>query len=268
MSDEQEKLKRARSGDRTAFDALATLAMPKVRAVTWRMIGHPQDCEDVIQNALVKAWRAIGTFKGESQFSTWLVAITSRVAIDHLRAQKRWRRESQVAYARRCAEDEEWFGEVSGTVAEPEFTFDAREHVAYCFVCVGRSLPADEQAALVLRDVMEFSNREAADVLGTSESVLRHRLAAARTSMEHRYDGLCALVNKNGMCRQCTGLGNAAEAVGNKKLPLPDINTMADRMATVRGINPGQRRNANLHDLFFRRSKQLEEEDNGPVLPR
>lgn len=267
MGDNPDILERARSGDRPAFDALVEPALPKVRAIVWRMIGHPEDCEDVVQDALVKAWGAIKNFKGDSQFLTWLVSIATRAAIDHLRAQKRWRRESQVAYARRCEDNEEWSGEVIGAVAEPEFTFDAKEHVAYCFVCVSRSLPPDEQAALLLRDVMEFSNREAANVLGTSESVLRHRLSAARTGMEQRYDGLCALVNKNGMCRQCNGLGNAAVAVGSKKASLPDIDSMADRMATIRQTDPNQRHNANLHDVFFRRCKQVEVQEDGPVAP-
>lgn len=267
MPDETNILERARSGDRAAFDQLIEPALPKVRGVVWRLIGHPEDCEDVVQDALFKAWSALKSFKGEAQFSTWLVSIATRTAIDHLRAQKRWRRESQVAYARRCEDNDEWSGEVIGALAEPEFTFDAKEHVAYCFVCVGRSLPPDEQAALVLRDVMEFSNREAANVLGTSESVLRHRLSAARTGMEQRYDGLCALVNKNGMCRQCAGLGHAAEAVGSKKAELPDIDSMAERMALIRQSDPAQRKNANLQDVFFRRCKQVEDEEDGPVKP-
>jgi len=261
------RVARAVAGDRPAFEALVAEAMPRIRAVIWRMIGHPEDCEDVLQEALVKAYEAIGAFEGRSSFSTWAVAIAARCAVDHLRGQKRWRRESQIAYANLCATNQEWQGEVATAMMEPEFSFDAKEHVAYCFVCVGRSLPPDEQAALVLRDVMDFSSREAANTLGTSESVLRHRLSAARTGMAQRYDGLCALVNKTGMCHQCEGLGEAAEAVGAKKAELPDIDTMADRMAQLRAVDPNARRNANLHDVFFRRCKQVEEREIGATVP-
>jgi len=94
--------------------------------------------------------------------------------------------------------------------SQPDFAFEVREHIAYCFACVGRSLPADEQAALVLSDVVEMSARDAARVLGTSESVYRHRLSAARQLMTEKYEGLCALVSKTGICHQCKGLRQIA----------------------------------------------------------
>lgn len=267
MASEADQVAAAKAGDRPAFDTLVGGAMPKLRGVVWHMIGHPEDCEDVVQTALVKAWEALPSFAGNSAFSTWLISIAARTAIDHLRAQKRWRRESQIAYANLCATNEEMQGEVIGAMMEPEFSFDVKEHIAYCFVCVGRSLPPDEQAALVLRDVMDFSNREAANVLGTSESILRHRLSAARTGMEQRYDGLCALVNKNGMCHQCEGLGLAAEAVGSQKTDLVDIDSLADRMAVVRGIDPNKRRDRSLHDVFFRQCKRVEDDELGATTP-
>jgi RNA polymerase sigma-70 factor (ECF subfamily) len=258
---------RARSGDRQAFDELASEAMPKIRGFLWRMVGHPEDCEDIAQTALAKAWKAVDSFDGNSAFATWLTAIASRTAIDFLRSQSRWRTESQVAYANLCAESEEWQGEVIGPMMEPGFSFDARQHVAYCFVCIGRSLPPDEQAALVLRDVMEFSNREAANVLGSSESVLRHRLSAARQAMESRYEGLCALVSKNGICHQCSGLGMAAEAVGARKADLPDVDSFAHRLELVREQNPERMSNRTLQDVFFRRCKQVEEAQLGSTTP-
>lgn len=267
MSSESALIEKAKSGDRTAFDRLASDALLKMQGFLWRMIGHPEDCEDVSQAALTKAWESIGSFAQKSAFSTWLISIAARAAIDHLRRQKRWRRESQIAYANLCATSEEWRGEVIGAMSEPEFTFDAKEHIAYCFVCIGRSLPPDEQATLVLRDVMDFSNREASNVLGTSESVLRHRLAAARQTMTGQYEGLCALVSKSGMCRQCAGLGEAARAIGGRATDLPDIEDLANRMEIVREIDPRRRRNAPLQDVFFRRCSQVEARGIGAVTP-
>ena len=257
----------AKGGDRAAFDRLAKDALPKMRGFLWRMIGHAEDCEDVTQTTLTKAWGSLDKFDGGSAFSTWLISIASRTAIDFLRSQKRWRRESQVAYANLCAESEEWQGEVVGAMMDPGFVFDAKEHIAYCFVCIGRSLPPDEQAALVLRDVMEFSNREAANVLGTTDSVLRHRLSAARHAMEARYEGLCALVSKTGICHQCMGLGMAAEAVGASKAELPDVDSFARRLELVRNQDPDRRSNRSLHDVFFRRCKQVEEQNLGSTTP-
>ena len=258
---------RARAGDRFAFDRLVIEANPKMIGVIWRMVGHREDCEDIAQIALAKAWESVSKFDGRSSFSTWLIAIATHCAIDHLRGQKRWRRESQIAYANTCANSDELQTEFMTPMMEPEFTFDAKEHIAYCFVCIGRSLPPDEQAALVLRDVMEFSNREASNVLGVSDSVLRHRLAAARAQLEGRYDGLCALVSKTGMCHQCKGLGLAAEAVGSKRAALPDIDSMAERIEIIRSVDPGKRRNFKLHDVFFRRCKTIEDQGTGSIEP-
>lgn len=269
MPDERTLLKAAATGDRGAFDALAAPALPQVRAVVAHMIGHPEDTDDVVQDACVKAWRNISSFHGKSRFSTWLTTIAVRQALDHLRAGKRWRREAQVAYANLCAQSEELSGEVMDAFSAPDFAFDVREHIAYCFVCVGRSLPPDEQAALVLRDVMDLSSREAANVLGVSESVLRHRLSAARAAMTGRYEGLCALVNKQGICHQCKGLSDVAAATGGKPPAPPAISDLADRMALVRAVAaaPGRRRTRALHDVFWRRTKEIEEKELGSTEP-
>lgn len=258
---------RAQNGERAAFDALVRDCLPKLRAVVWRMVGHPEDCDDIVQSSLLKAWENIGRFAGRSKFSTWVISIATRAAIDHLRAKKRWRRESQIAYANLCASDTELQGEIAQVMMEPEFVFDAREHIAYCFVCIGRSIAPDEQAALVLRDVMDFSSREAANVLGVSDSVMRHRLAAAREQMEQRYDGLCALISKTGICHQCEGLARAAETMNGRRVSVPDVDSFASRIAQIRAVDPDQRKDRVLHDVFFRRCKGVEEDGLGSTTP-
>lgn len=257
-------VRRAQKGDRAAFDSLTAAHAPRARAIVKHMIGHPDDTDEVMQEALVRAWRSIGEFRLEAAFSTWLTSIASRCAIDFLRGQKRWRAAAQVAYANLCAGSEELSGEVVSRFSDPDFAYEVREHIAYCFSCVGRSLPPDEIAALVLRDIAGLSAREASDVLGVTDSVLRHRLAAARKSMQDQYDGLCALVNKQGICHQCRGLQMIA-ADDRKGGPFPDISTLADRCAVVRECRTMSMRN--LHDLFWRRTKKIEEKGLGSTTP-
>jgi RNA polymerase sigma-70 factor (ECF subfamily) len=146
----------------------------------------------------------------------------------------------------------------------PEFAYEVREHIAYCFTCVGRSLPPDDMAALVLRDVMGLDAREASNVLGISDAVLRHRLAAARTAMTDTYDGLCALVNKAGICHQCRGLQMVARE-DRQGGPFPDIIEFADRCAVVRTAGPGGM--SGLHDVFWRRTKEIEQTGAGAITP-
>jgi RNA polymerase sigma-70 factor (ECF subfamily) len=229
-----------------------------------RLVGHPDDCDDILQETLLKAWQGIAGFRGEAAFSTWLTAIATRTALDHLRARKRWRAEAQVAYANLCFASEELSGEVMAAASAPEFAFEVREHIAYCFACVGRSLPPDEMAALVLRDVMELSAREATNVLGISDSVLRHRLSAARSAMTERFEGLCTLVSKTGICHQCAGLRMLAPE-DKRGGAFPDVAALADRAAVVRSAEPGSM--AALHDIFWRRTAEIEAAGLGATTP-
>lgn len=254
----------AQAGDDTAFQRLISQHRLQVYGVVQKMIGHPQDTDDIVQEALLKAWRSLPQFRGDSAFSTWLISIATRSALDFLRDQKRWRAEAQVAYANLCAESEELSGEVIAAFMEPEFAFDVRQHISYCFACVGRSLPPDEMAALVLRDFAELSAREAATALGISDSVLRHRLSAARASMRDKYENLCALVNKTGICHQCKGLKMIA-AEGKQGGPFPPVDDIAERFAVVRSANGTSMRG--LHDIFWRRTKEVEEQGLGSTEP-
>jgi RNA polymerase sigma-70 factor (ECF subfamily) len=257
-------LARAQDGDRGAFDRLIAPHLPRLRAVLRRLVGHPDDCDDILQDVLVKAWQGLPGFRGEAALGTWLTAIATRAALDHLRATKRWRTEAQVAYANLCYGSEDLSGEVMAAASAPDFAFEVREHVAYCFACVGRSLPPDEMAALVLSDVMELSAREAAAVLGTSDSVLRHRLSAARGAMTERFEGLCALVSKTGICHQCAGLRMLAPE-DRRGGPFPDVASLADRAAVVRTAEPGSM--AALHAVFWRRTAEIVAAGTGAITP-
>jgi len=123
-------------------------------------------------------------------------------------------------------------------------------------------LPPDELAVLVLRDVVDMSAREASTALGVSDSVLRHRLAAARSSMQDRFDGLCSLVSKQGICYQCKGLQMIAPE-DKKGGPVPDLDDFVDRCAVVRDSKSTSMEQ--LHNVFWRNSKVIEEKGLGSI---
>lgn len=255
---------RAQGGDSAAFDKLVEPIKGQVRNTIRKMIGHPEDSEDILQDALLKAWKALSGFREKSSFTTWLTSIAMRTAVDFLRGQKRWRPEAQVAYANLCAQSEELSGEVMAQFAAPDFAYEVREHISYCFTCVGRSLPPDELAALVLRDVVDMPARDACTALGVSDSVLRHRLAAARNSMQDRFDGLCSLVSKTGVCYQCKGLQMIAPE-DRKGGPIPDLDDFADRCDVVRNCTSTSMEQ--LHNVFWRQTKKIEELGLGSTEP-
>lgn len=257
-----ELLAAAQGGDPQAFDRLFSEHIPKLRGVLRRMVGHPDDVDDLAQQALLKAHEGLRAFRGESSAGTWLCSIGARLAIDHLRERKRWRERAQVILASRCLQDEALATGVGAAMSAPDFAYDVNEHIAYCFTCVGRTLEPESQAALVLRDVLALTNEEAAKALSVSRSVLRHRLTQARDSMQDTYDGLCALVNKQGVCWQCAGLREAAPE-GKRGPRAPEALDWAERIHLVREAALDRGVTQPLHDVFFRQTEAQEAERLG-----
>ncbi len=204
-------LARAKSGDQAAFNGMLKPLQPALRGLLIKMLGDLAEVDDLLQQTMLKAWQSLRSFRGDAKFSTWVHSIAVRQAIDHLRAQKRYREGALLHAANDCVTSGK-VANVLSTLAAPDFHFDVHEHIRYCFSCVGRSLEPEQQAALVLRDVYALSNDEAAATLGVTRSVLRHLLGEARKSMMERYDQLCSLVSKQGVCYQCEGLRAGAPA--------------------------------------------------------
>jgi RNA polymerase sigma-70 factor (ECF subfamily) len=113
---------------------------------------------------------------------------------------------------------------------------------------------------------MGMTAREAASALGITDSVLRHRLTSARNEMEQRYEGLCSLVNKRGVCYQCKGLRDATPTPrqGRDVTLLRDLD---ERLDIVRRANVDEGATQAMHDLFWRRTKELEESGRGSPIP-
>ncbi|RUO60642.1 RNA polymerase subunit sigma-70 [Pseudidiomarina insulisalsae] len=74
-----------------AFSQLFERHHRKVYGLVWRLAGDSETAHDLTQEVFIKLWDALGSFRGESKFSTWLHTVASRVAISELRKQKRWR---------------------------------------------------------------------------------------------------------------------------------------------------------------------------------
>ncbi len=255
---EQQLIELAQHGDRAAFDELMTPLLAGLRQLLRRMVGDPHDADDLLQDVLIRAHTRLGTFRGEAKLTTWLYTIATRLAIDHL-GSRRLRADAQLRLRDHVHADPRHSAELERMLGSETARFDAREHIAFCFSCVARSLSPEEQAALVLRDVLELSNDEAARALELSTSVLRHRLSAARTTMQERYDDLCRLVSKTGVCYQCEGL-RASFPVAGRGPEVPVLRQADDdpehayrrRLTVVRSTDPDQGVAHHFHDFLWR----------------
>jgi len=271
LSQEEESalVSRAREGDRAAFGSLVEPWRKPLFGYIYRMVTLRQDAEDLLQDVLVRVLENIREYRGEARFKSWLFGIATHVCLDHLRAKKRWRVEAQLIGEKEATADPEKVAGLTAIMQQPGFSFEIREHIAFCFSCIARTLPPEEQAALMLKEVLGFTAEEAAGILGVSEPVFRHRLSAGRAQMIGDYDGLCALINKEGMCYQCSALQQIASE-GHRGANLVQIevapgiamnaeNLFDARLEIVRDADLATGRTRVVHDLFYSTLSQREE---------
>jgi RNA polymerase sigma-70 factor (ECF subfamily) len=101
--------------------------------------------------------------------------------------------------------------------------------------------------------------------LRVTDSVLRHRLSAARSRMAQQFEGLCSLVHKGGVCYQCKGLREATPA-DRQGAEIPAVEDLDVRLAVVRGADLDRGASQRMHDLFWRRTKELEDSGRGSTV--
>ncbi len=200
----------AKNGDRAAFGTLVEPWRGPLFGYIYRMVSLRQDAEDLLQDVLVRALESLPSFRRDSRFKSWLFGIATHVCLDHLRGKKRWRVEAQLEGEKEADKTPGAIEGLRALMSAPDFIFEIREHISFCFTCIGRSLPPEQQAAIVLREMLGFSNEEAAGMMEVSEPVFRHRLSDARSTMIKSYEGLCRLIGKEGVCYQCEGLRQIA----------------------------------------------------------
>src|SRR5882724_9063933 len=138
LEQESQLVSNARAGDQTAFESLIGPLRRPLYGYIYKMAANPQDAEDLLQDTLVRVLESLPSFRRESQFKTWLFGIATHVCLDHLRARKRWRLDAQLIGEREV--DAGGHEEIMSVVSNPSFVFEIREHIAFCFACVSRTL--------------------------------------------------------------------------------------------------------------------------------
>jgi RNA polymerase sigma-70 factor, ECF subfamily len=274
ISPEQETalVERARQGDSAAFGSLVEPWRGPLFGYIYRMVSLRQDAEDLLQDVFVRVLENIREYRGEARFKSWLFGIATHACLDHLRHKNRWRVEAQLIGEKEATADPEQHDSLVALMQKPEFRFEIREHIAFCFSCISRTLPPEEQAAIMLKEVLGFTAQEAAGILSVSEPVFRHRLEAARRTMIDDYSGLCALINKDGLCYQCRGLQEIAgeghsgpNLVQIEVAPGVDLsaeNLFDERLAIVREADLATGKTRTMHDMFFAALSNREESRN------
>ncbi|MBN8580485.1 MAG: sigma-70 family RNA polymerase sigma factor [Anaerolineae bacterium] len=179
----------------------------ELKSFLLRMTASVQDAEDIVQETYLKAHAKIDSFRGESTLKTWVFTIASNLARDLLRAKKRWPENVTDICKEAVLNDREFFQEAMHIrQTSPQGNFEIKEHVAFCFTCVSKSLPIEQHIALLLKEVYGFKVQEIATIMEQSEAMVKYYLHVSRGRMVEVFDGRCSLINKQGVCHQCTEL--------------------------------------------------------------
>ena len=174
-------VQRAQRGDLRAFDLLVLKYQGRIAALVSRYVSDAGEVEDVTQEAFIKAYRALGKFRGDSAFYTWLYRIAANAAKNHLVAKGR----RPGAHA--TIEDAEGFDEggMLSESASPEALAMGGE-LAEVVESALKALPDELKAALMLREFDGLSYDDIADVLGCPVGTVRSRIFRAREAVDQR----------------------------------------------------------------------------------
>lgn len=179
----------------------------ELKSFILRMTASVQDAEDIVQDTFLKAREKINTFRGESSLKTWVFSIASNLAKDLLKSKKRWP-ETVTDICREEALGNRQFFQEAMQIREtsPQGKFEIKEHIAFCFTCVSKSLPLEQHLVLLLKEVYGFKVKEIAQIINDTEAMVKYYLHTSRSRMIEVFDHRCSLINKQGICHQCTEL--------------------------------------------------------------
>lgn len=171
-----------------------------------RLVIQSSVAEEIAQEAAARLVQQVHITEADDAVRGWLFRVATNLGLDHLRRHSTRHEFPLIQVRGRAEADAEFVAASAGMRGSPETAAIAREHLVACFVCTLRTLPARHAAALLLKEVYEFSNQEVADVMGVRFGQAKTWIQSARRRMTELYSTTCALVAKQGVCYQCVEL--------------------------------------------------------------
>ena len=179
---DRELVQRVQDGDSAAFDLLVRKYQHRIVALIGRYVADWSECQDVAQEAFLRAYRAIGSFRGDAQFYTWLHRIAENTAKNHLVASNRRPPTGDIDVA-----DAEQFD--SGIRLRDNDTPERelmRQQMEQTVMRAVEALPEELRVAITLREVEGMSYEEIAEKMDCPIGTVRSRIFRARDAIDEQ----------------------------------------------------------------------------------
>ena len=174
-------LRRAGNGDPEAFEQLMTPLEGLIWRVCWHYTGNREDAADCGQETMIRIWKGLGSWRGDSGFETWVYRVAANCCVDFLRRKKREKSES-IEPLREAGFDP------PDPKAKTEEAALARDEQQRLREAIAR-LPQDQRTALVLTQLERVPYDRAAEMLGTTEGTIKSRVNRAKAKLKEWMSG-------------------------------------------------------------------------------
>ena len=169
-------VKRAQKGDSTALEELLFAYEKRVYNIALRYMGSEADAYDMAQEALIKIYKRIKAFKGDSSFSSWVYRITVNTCLDGLRRRKK----NVVSFESTIEAGASYSDEQNDTPEESAVRKELQGRVQQAI----NTLSADHKSVIILRDINGLSYEEVAVLLSVSVGTVKSRINRARQKLK------------------------------------------------------------------------------------
>jgi RNA polymerase sigma-70 factor (ECF subfamily) len=177
--DQRHLLAAAQAGDEDAFAQLIEPYRHALDVHCYRMLGSAQDAEDLAQETLLRAWRAIGRFEPRAQLQTWLYRIATNACLDELE-RRRHRPQPLDPFPDQPSD------EAAAPTYDPDARYAIREGMELALLRAIQELPGRQRAVLIFRDVLGWTSPEVAELLESSVASVNSALQRARVTIDGR----------------------------------------------------------------------------------
>lgn len=175
---EEKLIQRASYGDAQAFNELMAMHERRMYAVALKTCSNHEDAQDCLQEAMLRIFRSISGFKGQSSFSTWVYRITMNTCLDELR-----RRKNRPNTSLDSLLESGWTPSDDRDGPEKHMIRTVKQQYLFRFI---DELPEDMRAAVVLRDVEGYSYEDIAEMLKANVGTIKSRISRGREKLREK----------------------------------------------------------------------------------